>query len=168
MQNIHNISTRERRQTCPGADSKQMMARTWDRPVCLWGSRGPARLTRQGPGDTVRSGPQATDAGGREARGVPAICVPRAGPGGSRIQGTTGAGVTNVQGFACIVTFSRKFPRAWAKALVACPRISHAMAHNFGPTFLNLAGDYSREPFFIGPEECSVISSKNIVAVRCH
>jgi hypothetical protein len=63
---------------------------------------------------------------------------------------------------------SRGIPRGPGRGSVGLPFFARGSAHNFGPISINLTGEYAPEPFFIGLEECRNITSKSILAVRCH
>jgi hypothetical protein len=54
------------------------------------------------------------------------------------------------------------------EALVVLLFFTRASAQNFRAISIDLARDVAREPFFIGLEECWAVSSKIILAVRCH
>jgi hypothetical protein len=60
------------------------------------------------------------------------------------------------------------FPADPRETLSTFPHSGRGSARKFGSISLNLTGDYAREPFFIGLEECCALSSKSILAVRCH
>jgi hypothetical protein len=63
---------------------------------------------------------------------------------------------------------SPRIPRTWAEALLVFPLFARAVDRSFGVMSIDLTGNDARRPIFIGLEECCCVTSKSILAVRCH